>query len=226
MQQLGAVCARRQRRQHPQPLLAQRIEPWAQVFRQHCAQLFAQLHRQRRALTRSRDGHLQISALDDRRIIEIAVGRIIDRVAQHSALARCLGHRVIHFLAVSSSDNQKHAIKIVRYKLTPTPFDPALARPIFNLRMRIGRNNGHRCIGAQKALDLGPRNGARADHQAAPAIELHEHGEETHRLHTRPKTAPSAEPKRRNAERNSGRNAAQSLVCPIAVPHCEEPRTT
>src|SRR5882672_5739336 len=108
------------------------------VFR---AKLFlkfdSQALRERWALSGSRNGNLQRSALHHGRVIKIAELRNIHNIAKDSPPACFLENLFVKFRRGCRGHNHKHAVEVARLKTTLPPFNAILLSPRTHSRSRI-----------------------------------------------------------------------------------------
>src|SRR6516164_2976342 len=88
MQKQPPLLAARMRPEHLAPQAANCFQPTAKVLRQLLVDLLAQPLRQRRALTRRRNGDLQLAPAHHRAKEEIAVRNVIHAVAENAPCPR------------------------------------------------------------------------------------------------------------------------------------------
>jgi hypothetical protein len=127
---------------------------------------------QSRTLTGGGNRDLQIAPAHHRAVEEVAVGRIIDRIAPHLALLRGAENLPVDLGRGGGGDDQGSAVEIAGGKFASFPGEqPALGPAAYEcLGARGNHPNGGSC--REQAVDLALRHAACADHQASAAFEL------------------------------------------------------
>src|SRR6266849_10215647 len=114
----------------------------------------SQTLRERRALSGSRNGNLQRSALHHRRIVKIAELRNIHDIAKDSPPLCFLEDLFVKFHRGRCGHNSKHAVEVARLKTTRPPFKAILLSPRAYSRSRIGSHHEHLGIRLDEACYL------------------------------------------------------------------------
>ena len=129
-------------------------EPWAEIFGELLIDLAAQALRQCWALACGGDGDLQISATHHRAEIEIAVGRIVDCIAENAALYRGCIDGVIHCRSFGSGDDEECAFEIRRIEFAAVPGDLPDAASAWISGRASGAMTSNERIRLQQALNF------------------------------------------------------------------------
>jgi hypothetical protein len=112
VQGLLAQVARRIGGEDAEAGFAEGAEPMAGIGRGEGVNLFAEALGERGALTGGGDGDLEISAAHDGGIEEVAVGRVVDGVAEDVGGAGGYGDGVIDGLDVGGGDDEEGVVEI------------------------------------------------------------------------------------------------------------------
>ena len=116
--------------------------------------LDSQTLRERRALSGSRNGNLQCSALHYRRIVKIAELWNIHDIAKDSP-PRCFPEdQFVKFCRGCRGHNNKHPVEVVGLKTALPPFNPLRFSPRTRSRSRIGSHDEHLRICLDEACYL------------------------------------------------------------------------
>jgi len=159
-------------------LFAELFEPGFVFGTELLFEFFAEPLGERRALTGSGDGDLQGSALCYRGIVEVAKLGHVHHIAEDAAAASFSVNIFVQFVRVRGGDDKKHAIEIGGLSRASEPLDVARGSPRFYLRSGFGSDDADFGRRVEQARDFALGDGARADHEATPALELEEHREE------------------------------------------------
>ena len=132
--------------------------------------------RQRRAVSRGRNGNLQVAAIHDGRIVEIAIVRIVDRVDEHAADPRLLVLRARDILR-HRRDHERYAVEIARIELRADARRslPSCGELPNRRRRRPARRPSRRTCGQQSG-DFGLAHGTSPHKKDPPSLQLHENG--------------------------------------------------
>ena len=113
------------------------FKPGAEVFRELFVDFAAQALGKCRTLTGGGDGNLQIAAADHRAEEEIAIGDVVDTVAENAALERSLIDGCIDLRRVGGGDDQQIAFEVGKFKCTRKPFKFFFDGQLADFRMRV-----------------------------------------------------------------------------------------
>ncbi len=161
------------RREQLAPRFAQLLNPLGVFGTELLLELDADTLRERRAMACGRNRDLQIAAVDDRRIVEVAVDRIIDRVDEDPSAMRLLVDRPGD-VAGHGSDNEPDPLEIARIEPAPVPGDRAGAGEFLNGGCRLRRNNRNGGARRHESAHLGLRHGTCAHKKDRLSLQLHE----------------------------------------------------
>src|ERR1700679_1814791 len=152
--------------------LAEIREPGTQISRKLLVDFAAEPLCEGWTFAGGRDGDLEIAAAYDGSKEEIAVGDIVDRVAEDVTVERALVNGGVHFGIVCRGDDEEVAIEICEIERTFDPFQLALGGKKADLFVGFGGDNAKTDTGFEKTADLVERDSACPDQQAGAAVEL------------------------------------------------------
>ncbi len=110
--------------EQPLPRFAQLANPGLVLGAELLLELDAKALGQGRTVPAGRDRDLQIAAIDDRRVVEIAVVRIVDGIDEHRADTRRFVDRA-RDVSGNGGDDERDAVQILRSELASLPGDRA-----------------------------------------------------------------------------------------------------
>ncbi len=180
VQQQAAFFAAGMCRQNLATQLADLFEPGAKVLRKLLIDFAAQPLRQRGALTGGGDCDLQWAARDHGPEEEIAVGNIVDAVAEDAVLRGFTIDRRIYVGLIGRRDDELLAIEIGRIEGPLDPLDCAVACQRADFRTCFGRDNAQVRAGLEQAADLVERDCAGPDNQDGTAFEFQKDRQQAH----------------------------------------------
>jgi len=125
-----------------------------------------------RAFAVGGDGDLEVAALNDGAVIEVAMVDVVDGVAEDAALFSFEIDRLVDIVERSGSDDKEHTEEVFSFKGLREPIDFAAADPFDELRREFGGNDGDTCAGFEKAGDFGSSDGAATDHEDGAVVEF------------------------------------------------------
>jgi len=138
----------------------------------------AQPRGQRRAFAASGDRDLQRAAPHNRRIVEIAIRRIVHGVAQNSAAARLTKNTAMKLGGRCRRNHQKSADKVRGAVCAPSPNDLLDARQTLDFLSCFGSHDFYSRAGLQETFNFGFRDRARTDHQTSAPRQLQKQREQ------------------------------------------------
>jgi len=127
-----------------------------------------------------RDGDLEVAALDDGAVVEVAVIDVVDGVAEDVAAISFREHLSVEFGDGGGGHDEKGAVKIFGFEGFGRPVDFAVADPFVEGGMEPRGNDVDTCAGLEQAGNFLCGNGATTDDEHAAVGELEERGKEVH----------------------------------------------
>src|SRR6266852_1726265 len=159
---------------------AEPLDPCGVLGAELLLKLLAQSLRECRAFSVGGDGDLQVAALDDRAVVEMAVFDVVHGVAEQAALVGFLKHLLIHRALRGGCDNQKCAVQVFAFKTFWAPIDLPITYPLAKLWIDLRSHDANFGAGIQQAGNFIGGDGASADNQNAAAFEFQECGKKRH----------------------------------------------
>jgi hypothetical protein len=160
--------------------LPERIERWTQIGGQGGINLSPQLLRQGGAFTGGRDGDLQFAPAPDRWKVEVAIWRIVGRIAENAVSARSEEDGRVDSGLVGCGYHQVGFEDVVAKEGALFPREYAVCCELSHCVNRLGRNDPQvRARGGQRG-DLFETNIAAANDQHTSVFEFEVDGEKIH----------------------------------------------
>ena len=167
--------------QHFAAEFAHAREPGAEILGKLGVDFAAQALRHRGAFAGSRNRDLQIAAGHHGAEEEIAVGNVVDAVAEDAALEGGVIDGGVDFRGIGRGNHEVVAIEVGGIERLFNPFEFAFMRQVgVPLPLRCGAITRKLHAGLEQAADLFQRDGAGADQQASAAFEFEEDGQQAH----------------------------------------------
>jgi len=154
------------------------IDPGAPLWTELLFKLAAQAGGKRGAAAAGGDGDLQRAAADNGGIDEVAVLRIVNRVAEDAARGAGTKDSGIGLARAGSCDSEKSAVEIASGKGVATPNEHAGACVTLYGWKGPGADNRDGGAAGEEAVDLCGGHLAGTDDDAFSAGKVHQHGEE------------------------------------------------
>ena len=168
-------------RQHLLAAAAQLVEPGLVLGPEHRRQLLPEPPGERRAVAGRGNRDLQVPALHDGGIVEVAVLRHVHGVAQYAPLAGgCRQGRQVR-PAGNRGHHQQRPVKIRCLEAPRRPGETPLRRPPAHGVCGRRRHHVHGGAGIEQARRFRLPDGPRAHDKAATTIELQEQRKQRHR---------------------------------------------
>jgi hypothetical protein len=128
--------------------------------------------RQCGTLAAGRDRDLQVSTSNYSGVIEIAICRIIDCVAENPSGVRFGKYARVHIARRGSDDDEELPLQIGGFELTLMPIDRSSGSPLANLRRGLRSDDLYRGALDEQPLNLALSDNSGADYQARPRLEF------------------------------------------------------
>src|SRR5438105_14594354 len=135
-----------------------------------------------RTVAVGRDGKLKISSSYDRGIVEVAVFRIINNVAQDIPSLCLEKNSFVHLARRRGCDDQENTVKIRGVELARFPRNRPGLHPPSHSGCYARCNDADRSTRIQQTANLGLADCARAHHKAGSALEFQKHWKQAHLL--------------------------------------------
>src|ERR1700726_3910659 len=161
---------------------AQRIQPRRILRGILLPQFFSETLCERGTFSVRGDGNLQIAALDDGAVVEMAVGDVVHGVAENTADFGGLKDCGVYRLNGSRGDNQSSVLQIGRSEFLRRPLNFAGFYPGGNLRINLRSDDPHASVSLEEARDFAGCDVAASDDHDRSTLQLHEYGKEAHDL--------------------------------------------
>lgn len=151
---------------------AERIEPGGVFGSELLFEFLAKALSKRRTFAVGGDGDLQVAALDDGTIVEVAVVNVVDGVAEDLTLVGFTEDGGVDVVERGGGDDQECSSEVSRLELFGEPGDFAIAGAFSEFGIEYWRD--HRDLGAgfEQAGDFGGSDGAAADDEDGAVVEL------------------------------------------------------
>src|SRR6266568_2820994 len=150
MQQLLAFVAGSLSCQDLAALPSEFADALGELWSELAFQLQTQLLRQGRALAACRNGDLQVATSDHRGKIEIAIGWVVDYIAEHAMPASFGINFMIDFRRGSCGDHKVLISDVAGYEAALVPLNPSFLSPCRDDRSGRGCDHMHAGAGMQE----------------------------------------------------------------------------
>jgi hypothetical protein len=164
---------------------AEPVEPGSELGAKLIFEFGAKVLGERGTFAARGDGNLEIAALDDGAVVEVAVLVVVDSVAENVAFVGFAIDEFVETAERGGGDDEEFAVEVVWLEGSGEPSDLPVVDAFGEFGRESGGDHGDARAGGEEAGDFGRGDGAATDDEDGAVVEFEESRKEGHRSSTR-----------------------------------------